>query len=133
MKIYFSTHFYKKSQKNVLNVRSKIYSKKTFLRGLNENDVENCVFNENNKFMRIDQRLNYLVSMLKYGNNYAVNTLDQIYNFLIKTFTLFLNHSSSVKDIVNKLSNLVRVMSIYSHFDYALNENYLKNFEDLKI
>ena len=53
---------------------------------------------------------------------------------MTKSFSLFLNHSSSVKDTVNKFSNLVRVMSIYSHFDYALNENYLKNlelFEDL--
>jgi len=57
---------------------------------LNESDVENCAFNENNRFMGIEKRLDYLVQMLKYGNFYSERILDEIYNFLIQTFRLFL-------------------------------------------
>ena len=94
---------------------------------LNESDVENCVFNQNNLFMRVDHRLQDLVKMLKYGDYYSENILKQIYNFLLQTFTLFLNNSSNIKDLNGKINQLVHVMSLYSHFDYASNKNYLNN------
>jgi hypothetical protein len=113
-----------------------IEDKKSILSGfrklninLNENFVNNFALNDNNKFMRIDHRLKILVKILKYGNNYSDQILDQIYNFLIQTFSLSLENSSNFKFIGQKLNNLVHVMSIYSHFDYTSNENYFKNFE----
>ena len=99
---------------------------------LNESDFENCVFNENNLFMRIDQRLSCLVYMLKYGDYYSENILKQIYNFLLQTFTLFLNNSSNIKDLNGKINQLVHVMSLYSHFDYASNKYYLKHFKSFE-
>ena len=76
--------------------------------------------------------LDALVKMLKYGNNYSENTLKQIYNFLIQTFLLFLDHSSNVKNIKSKINQLVHVMSLYSHFDYSSNKYYLKHFESFE-
>jgi hypothetical protein len=99
---------------------------------LNENDSQNCVFNENNRYVRVDQKLDYLVQILKHGNNYSEKILDQIWNFLIQTFSLFLENSPNVKDIVPKLTKLLHVMSIYSHFDYTSNGNYLKNYKLLE-
>ena len=99
---------------------------------LNESDVENCVFNQKNLFMRIDQRLSCLVYMLKYGDYYSENILKQIYNFLIQTFRLFLDNSSNVKDVNSKVKTMVHVMSIFSHFDYTSNKNYLKHFESFE-
>ena len=96
---------------------------------LNESDVQDCVFNENNLFMRLDQRLEALVKMLKYGNYYSENILDELYKFLIQTFLLFLDHSSNVKNIKSKINHLVHVMTLYSRFDYTSNKNYLKHFE----
>ena len=76
--------------------------------------------------------LDALVKMLKYGNNYSENTLKQIYNFLIQTFLLFLDHSSNVKNIKSKINQLVHVMSLYSNFDYSSNKYYLKHFESFE-
>jgi hypothetical protein len=113
-----------------------IEDKKSILSGLSklninlyENLDNNIAFNDNNKFMRIDNKLVILVKMLKYGNNYSDQILDRIYNFLIQTFSIFLESPQNSKDIRYKLKNLVRIMSIYSHFDYTSNENYFKNFE----
>jgi len=96
---------------------------------LNDEHVKWCVFEEHNKYMRIDHRLDYLVQILKIGNYYSENTLDQIYNFSILTFSLFHENSSNCKYSVQKLIRLVNIMSIFSHFDYTSSENYLKYFE----
>ena len=52
---------------------------------LNESDVENCVFNQNNLFMRIDHRLDALVKMLKYGDYNSENI------FLHKRISLWIS------------------------------------------
>ena len=79
---------------------------------INEIDVQHCVFNQSNLFMRMDQILQFLVKTLKYGDYYSENILKQIYNLLIQTFTLFLDNSSNVKDLNSKINQLNHVMSL---------------------
>jgi hypothetical protein len=108
------------------------YAEKIDLK-LNIEDAKNLVLNDRNIYMRLDQSLYAFVEMLKCGNFYSQNTLDQFWAFLIETFRLFINYESgkrnNFKNVINKFENILRVMSIYTHFDYTKSENYLKNNE----
>ena len=95
--------------------------------GLDELKPQIGVFNDNSAYMKIDQKLSLLVEILKNGNYYSEKILDQLWNFLIKTFSL-LEKSSNSKDIVQKSINLVHIMSLYSHFDYTSCEMYFKKY-----
>ena len=95
---------------------------------LSENDAKDYVFNEN---CRLEGNIKSLVLMLTTGNHYSNRLLDQIWNFLLKTFELFLENSTN-KIEIEKLSNLIHLMPLYSHFDYTSNENYLKTYESFK-
>jgi hypothetical protein len=109
--------------------QNNIYSGFTKLNVIfNKNSVNDCLFNDNNKFMITDQRLKRLEEMLCFGNIYSEKILDQIFNFLIQAFSLILENPLNDNDVVQKVRYLVYVIAIYTQFDYTSNENYLKNF-----
>ena len=83
------------------------------------------LISQDKPFIKIDQRLKMIVDFLKINNCYSKKLLDQIWNYLIKTFTML---NSSTTDFVD-MKNIICILNIFSLFDYTSSENYLKDFK----
>ena len=100
---------------------------------LNENEIKDCIFNYDNKYWQIDNRLNGLVGILQFSTYYSEVTLNNIWNFLNESFAFILQNMSNNDDNFHSVAfNLIYVMRIYWKFDYTSTQDYLKTYKSFE-
>ena len=100
---------------------------------LDDEHLQEFVFKTYNLNVRIDQKLALFSELFIQANHYQENVLDELWNFIIKTLECFNGASLNLKEAIPKIICLIRIMRVFSHYNYTTNPNYERDKKHFKM
>ena len=112
--------------------KKKIFSYASKVRlSLNDDHVSDCVFNNLDSNMTVEERLHKFARLLCYGNYYRDEILDELWNFCLKTLNLLLKTSNTSLETDRhfmKYMHLIKIITLFQKFDYTNSLNFKNDF-----